>query len=184
MPRFASFLRAVNVGGRVVKMEVLVKTFESMGFSDVESFIASGNVVFSSKGVKGLDARIAAGLEKSLGYEVRAFVRSIDEVVSDAAHAPFAAKDVAACPTYLVGFLSKELDAEALRRLKAIETPADRFHVRGRDFWWLSRNRQSEPAITGRALEKALGQPTTLRSVNTVRRMAEKFGAGGNTEIS
>jgi uncharacterized protein (DUF1697 family) len=176
MPRFAAFLRAVNVGGRVVKMEVLVKTFESMGFSDLESFIASGNVVFSSKGMKGLDAKIAAGLEKALGYEVRAFVRSIDEVVSDAAHAPFAAKDVAACPTYLIGFLSKNLDAAGAERLSALETPADRFHVRGHDFWWLSKHHQARPAITGRQLERALGQPTTLRNVNTVRRMAERFG--------
>ena len=118
MPRFAAFLRAVNVGGRVVKMEALKWIFESMGLADVESFIASGNVVFSSKGVKGLDAKIAGELE----------------------------------------------------------SPEDRFHVRGRDFWWLSKHHQARPAITGRQLEKALGQPTTLRNVNTIRRMAERYG--------
>ena len=176
MPRCVAFLRAVNVGGRVVKMDALKRIFESMGLSDVESFIASGNVVFSSKGARGLDAKIAAGLESALGYEVRAFVRGIDEVVSDAAHAPFAAKDVAACPTYLVGFLSKNLDAAGVERLSLLSTQDDRFHVRGRDFWWLSKHSQARPAITGRQLEKALGQPTTLRNVNTIRRMAERFG--------
>jgi uncharacterized protein (DUF1697 family) len=178
MPRFVAFLRAVNVGGRVVKMDALKKIFESMYFADVETFIASGNVVFSSKGVKGLDGKIAEALGRALDYEVGTFVRTVAEVAGAAAHAPFAEKDVAACPTYLVGFLSKELDAASLARLKALETDADRFHVRGRDFWWLSKNGQNKPAISGRALEKALGQPTTLRNVNTIRRMAERYGDG------
>jgi uncharacterized protein (DUF1697 family) len=176
MPRCAAFLRAVNVGGRVVKMDALKKIFESMGLAHVESFIASGNVVFSSKGVKGLDAKIAAGLEKALGYEVPVFVRTMAEVAAAAAHEPFPDRDAARFPTYVVGFLSKELDAAGVERLSLISSPDDLFHVLGRDFWWLSKHRQSEPAITGRQLEKALGQPTTLRNVNTIRRMAERFG--------
>ena len=177
MPHFVAFLRALNVGGsHVVKMDVLKRHFEKMGFADVETFIASGNVVFSSKSAKGLDRRIAASLAKALGHEVSAFVRTAAELAEAAAHAPFAEKEVAACPTYLVGFLSKELESDAAKRLSALETDADRFHVRGRDFWWLSRHGQNKPAISGRALEKAIGQPTTLRNVNTIRRMAERYG--------
>jgi uncharacterized protein (DUF1697 family) len=175
MPRYAAFLRAVNVGGRVVKMDALKKIFVSMGFADVETFIASGNVVFSTKGVKGLDAKIAVGLEKALGYEVPTFVRTMDEIAAAAGYAPFPERDAARFPTYLIGFLSKNLDAGGVVRLSALETPDDLFHVRGRDFWWLSKHHQARPAITGRQLEKALGQPTTLRNVNTIRRMAERF---------
>jgi uncharacterized protein (DUF1697 family) len=175
VPRFVAFLRAVNVGGRVVKMDALKKIFESLGLADVESFIASGNVVFSSKGVKNLDTKIAAGLEIALGYEVPTFVRTLGEVADLAGQRPFAERDTAAFPTYLVGFLSKNLDAAGAERLSLISTTDDRFHVRGRDFWWLSKHHQARPAITGRALEKALGQPTTLRNVNTIRRMAERY---------
>jgi uncharacterized protein (DUF1697 family) len=179
VPRHVAFLRALNVGGHgVVKMDVLKRHFEKMGFSDVETFIASGNVVFSAKGVKSLDAKIARALEKELGYAVATFVRTVAELAEAAAHAPFAEKEVAACPTYLVGFLSKELDPHAAKRLAALDTDADRFHVRGRDFWWLSKHGQNKPAISGRALEKALGQPTTLRNVNTIRRMAARYGSG------
>ena len=175
MPRFVAFLRAVNVGGRVVKSDLLKRAFVSAGAADPETFLASGNVVFSAKGVRGLDANIAAALEKALGFEVPVFVRTLEEVVALAAHRPFPEKDVAACPTYLVGFLSKELAAEGGSRLSALETPEDRFHVRGREFWWLSKISQARPAITGRQLEKALGEPTTLRNVNTIRRMAERY---------
>ena len=184
MPRCAAFLRAVNVGGRVVKMDALKRIFESVGLAGVESFIASGNVVFSSKGVKGLDRKIAAALGKALGYEVPTFVRTLREIADLAGQRPFEERDAAAFPTYLVGFLSKKLDTESVERLSALESIDDLFHVRGRDFWWLSKHHQARPAITGRVLEKALGQPTTLRNVNTIRRMAEKFGEGRKREIS
>jgi uncharacterized protein (DUF1697 family) len=183
VPRFAAFLRAVNVGGRVAKSDSLKEAFEAAGAADPETFLASGNVVFSSKGVKGLDAKIAAELEKALGFEVPVFVRTLEEVHAAALHAPFPEKDIARFPTYLVGFLSRNLDAAGVERLFLLSTKDDRFHVRGRDFWWLSKHHQARPAITGRVLERTLGQPTTLRNVNTIRRIAERFG-GKKMEIS
>jgi len=46
MTRYVALLRAINVGGRTVKMDVLRKHFARMGFANVETFIASGNVIF------------------------------------------------------------------------------------------------------------------------------------------
>ena len=182
MARYAAFLRAVNVGGHgVVTMDALKKIFVSTGLTDVESFIASGNLVFSSKGVKGLDAKIAMALGKALGHEVATFVRTIEEVVAAAEHEPFPKRDAARYPAYVVGFLSKDLDAAGVERLSRLSTKEDLFHVRGRDFWWLSAHNQARPAITPRQLEKALGEPTTLRNVNTLRRMAERYGEGKKT---
>ncbi len=45
MPKYIAFLRAINVGGHTVKMDYLRVLFETLGFSDVETFIASGNVI-------------------------------------------------------------------------------------------------------------------------------------------
>ena len=175
MPRFAAFLRAVNVGGRIVKRDALKEAFESAGATGVESFLASGNVVFSSKVSRGLEATLAKTLAASLSFEVPVFVRTLEEVAALAVHRPFPEEDAARFPTYLVGFLSKNLDAAGVERLSVLSTTDDLFHVRGRDFWWLSKHHQARPAITGRQLEKALGEPTTLRNVNTIRRMAERY---------
>jgi uncharacterized protein (DUF1697 family) len=164
------------VGGHnVVKMDELKRLFEKMGFTDVETFIASGNVVFTAKAAKGLDAKIAKALEQALGHTVAAFVRPTADLAILDAHEPFPKAAVATALSLSVGFLSKELDADALKRLKALESEADRFHVRGREFWWLSKIPQNEAEISGKVLERALGQPTTLRNVNTIRRMAERF---------
>ena len=176
MPRYAAFLRAVNVGGRVATSDALKKAFLSAGGADAETFLASGNVVFSSKVVKGLDAKIEAALGKALGFEVPVFVRTLSEIAALAAHEPFPKRDAAHFPTYLIGFLSKDLDAAGVERVSQLSTKEDLFHVRGRDFWWLSAHHQARPAVTPRQLEKALGGPTTLRNVNTIRRMAERYG--------
>jgi uncharacterized protein (DUF1697 family) len=176
VPRFAAFLRALNVGGHhIVKMDELKRHFEKMGFTDVETFIASGNVVFTSKSAKGLDAKIAKALEKELDHPVATFVRPTADLAVLAAHEAFPKAAVAAALSNSVGFLSTELDAAALARLKALETDDDRFHVRGREFWWISKIPQNEAAISGKVLERALGQPTTMRNVNTIRRMAERY---------
>ncbi|MBK8836052.1 MAG: DUF1697 domain-containing protein [Anaerolineae bacterium] len=73
MRRYFAFLRAINVGGRNVTMAVLRNAFTSLGLQDVETFIASGNVIFASKSddCAALESTIEAGLQKTLGYEVR-----------------------------------------------------------------------------------------------------------------
>ena len=78
MPRCVAFLRAINVGGRTVKMDYLRSLFEDLGFADVETFIASGNVVFESKskGVEALAKKIESRLGGALGYEVATFLRT------------------------------------------------------------------------------------------------------------
>ena len=70
MPRLFAFLRAINVGGHTVTMAELRGQFEALGFSDVETFIASGNVIFTSraKGGQALERRIEARLHQTLGY--------------------------------------------------------------------------------------------------------------------
>ena len=48
MPRYIAFLRAINIGGHTVKMDDLRQLFESLQFTSVETFIASGNVIFKA----------------------------------------------------------------------------------------------------------------------------------------
>jgi uncharacterized protein (DUF1697 family) len=49
MQRYIAFLRGINLGKRRLPMSQLKALFEELGFDDVETFIAGGNIVFSSK---------------------------------------------------------------------------------------------------------------------------------------
>src|SRR5690349_3533634 len=165
MPAYVAFLRAINVGGRVVKMDALKKSFVKLGFTDVDTFIASGNVLFSSRGKD--TARLARQIErqllKDLGYEVSTFIRTVDEVIEVSGYAAFPSKDVEAATALNVGFLSAPLDAAAQAALQKMTCDIDRFHVNGREWYWLSRAKQSESKISNGAIEKALKVRSTLR---------------------
>ena len=72
-PRLFAFLRAINVGGHTVTMDTLRALFEDLGLNDVKSFIASGNLHFTSPGtsVPALERKIEARLEKALSIRPR-----------------------------------------------------------------------------------------------------------------
>ncbi|RYX83208.1 DUF1697 domain-containing protein [bacterium] len=77
MTLYIAFLRGINVGGHRVKMEKLRELFRELGFSNVRTYIQTGNVFFESPETdcEVLTAQIEAHLLQSLGYEVPTFLR-------------------------------------------------------------------------------------------------------------
>ncbi len=180
MPRYAAFLRAVNVGGRVVPMADLRRLFTGLGLEGVETFIASGNVVFASRArPAALTARIEQALAAALGYEVPTMLRTGAEVAAIAAHQPFDARRRAAAHSIHVGLLHQPLAPAGRKALAALESPTDAFEVNGREIWWMPRAGVGQSKITNVLLERRLGAPVTFRNVNTMVRMAERFFSGG-----
>lgn len=177
MPRYISFLRAINVGGHIVKMDFLRQLFESLGFSNVETFIASGNVVFdtSSKNAQALERKIENRLREALGYEVATFIRTGAELAAIANHKPFRQSDLDTAAALNIALLANSPDDESKQKLMALRTDVDDFHINGREIYWLCRRRQSNSVITNAVFEKILGQKLTLRGANTIRKMAAKY---------
>ncbi|OAI42987.1 hypothetical protein AYO41_03130 [Verrucomicrobia bacterium SCGC AG-212-E04] len=180
MPRYIAFLRAINVGGHVVKMQTLQAHFSALGFADVETFIASGNLVFRSRSsdAAALEVKIAASLHKSLGYAVQTFLRTDAELASIARHPSFPAAEIATAGYVMhIGFISSKLHAEARQKLLGQQSEYDKFHVHDREIYWLCRGRSSDSKYSGGLLEKILGVPATFRNVNTVHKLVAKYSA-------
>jgi len=179
MTRYVAFLRAINVGGHTVKMDALRALFESMGFSNVETFIASGNVIFESKlkGDRSIEEKIEKKLKDALGYEVATFVRADAELAAVAEYKPFKKSQLDAAGALNVAFLAEPLDAPAKKKLAALKTDIDDFHAHDREVYWLCLKKQSESTFSNVLFEKTIGRKTTFRGINTVRKMAEKYPA-------
>jgi uncharacterized protein (DUF1697 family) len=177
MPRYVAFLRAINVGGHVVKMDDLRRRFAQLGFTEVETFIASGNVIFSSpsRDAAALEKKIERQLEKSFGYEVKAFVRTLAEVADVAARQPFDDSRVKTAGAYCVGFLAARLPPAAAKSVLALKNGEDDFHVAGREVYWISTKRQGEAVFSNALLEKTLKMRSTFRGVRTVQKLAAKY---------
>lgn len=176
MPKYVAFLRAINVGGRTVKMDHLRSLFEAMGFSNVETFIASGNVIFDSKSksTKALESKIERNLLDILGYKVATFIRSISELAAVARYKPFHDSDARGNVLY-IGFVADRPDDESKQRLLSFTTKVDDYHINGREVYWLYRTKLGASDFPGVKFEKTLGMPATLRNSNTVVKIALKY---------
>ena len=82
MTTYAAFLRGINVGGhRAMQMKPLSRAFASLGFKDVRTLLASGNVLFSAPPASrvGLVRKIEEKLEETFGSEISVILRSVEE---------------------------------------------------------------------------------------------------------
>jgi uncharacterized protein (DUF1697 family) len=182
MPQLVAFLRAVNVGGRTVKMDVLRRAFEAMGMANVQTVIASGNVVFETRSRAGatLEAKVEAALEKTLGYEVATFIRTMPELEAVLKRDPFrptgggTGKAGASGRTY-VAFLKSAPPPALVRKIRSFETAIDAFHVQGRELYWRCLAKTMDSDFSGAVLEKTLSAPATLRNTNTIERIVTKY---------
>ena len=177
--RYVAFLRAINVGGHTVKMDVLTQLFETMGFGQVETFIASGNVIFNSpsKDAAALEKKIEATLAKKLGYEVATFVRSLAELKALADYPAFTAAQLKRAGAHNVIFLKDALATKRHAELDAFKSAIDSFHICGRELYWLCHTRQSDSKFSNVRLERELKLQATFRGMNTVKKLLTKYAA-------
>jgi uncharacterized protein (DUF1697 family) len=177
MPRLVAFLRAINVGGRNVKMEVLRAHFTALGLKEVETFIASGNVIFQApaRGAAALAPKIEKQLAREMGYEVDVFLRTEHEVAEIARHPAFGPAQVKVARAFCVGFLTKALDGAAKKKLDALRSEVDDFHVHGREVYWLCQRMQSESKFNNAVFERATGVRATWRSLSTIQKLAAQL---------
>ena len=175
MQRYVAFLRGINLGKRRPPMSLLKDLFEELGFADVETFIASGNIIFSSKakGASALEMKIAKHLEKSLGYEVDTFVRAMEEVAAVAEARIFPGEKDG---TVHVGFLQQQLPADVAKKFGAVRTAHDEIRVIGREYYWMCHGIPTNESKVWTLPEvKALKLPTsTMRNLTSIRKLVAK----------
>ncbi len=179
MAQYIAFLRGINVGGHRIKMDQLRVHFEEMGLTDVSTFIASGNVIFSadSEDVGDLSARIEQHLAQKLGYEVATFLRTPAQLDAIATlELPEGEDGAESFSSIYVSLLRGPAPDDMRARFADLATESDRFWFSGSEMYWGLQGKISESPLFGKGLELAFaGAPTTSRNMNTLRRLAAKL---------
>ena len=174
MPQYIAFLRGINVGGHRVKMDRLKELFEDLGFDDVWTLIASGNVIFRAKSSKpeALTKKIETLLNQSLGYDVPTILRTPEELTRIVTSKPFtvAQMTLATNDLYVI-LLTQPAPRQAPEHLAAARTDDDEFFISDREVYWLRRKPISESKISARVFLKALDQPGTSRNMTTLKKL-------------
>jgi len=178
--RYLAFLRGMNVGGHRVSMDDLRRQFDAMGFTQVETFIASGNVIFDADGrtaPASLERTIEARLQEALGYPVATFLRTPAELTDIVDRVPFHASELAVPGhTVHVGFLRASPGDALISRLAESATRMDAFGTGTREMYWLCRGKTTESLVKWPIIEKAMALEITMRNLTTVRKLVTRYG--------
>jgi uncharacterized protein (DUF1697 family) len=159
-------------------MDHLRNLFVSMGFANVETLIASGNVIFDSKSrvPSALEQKIEKRLREALGYEVTTFIRTVPEVAEVVCYPCFAGSELEKPGNILyVGFMSKVPASAGKKKLALLADKVNDFCVHEREVYWLRRTGVGESEYSGGLIEKTLGVPVTFRNSTTVRKIVAKY---------
>ena len=186
MTRYIAFLRAINAGhGRALTMETLRRHLQPLGLNDVETFIGTGNVLFSATGgARSLETKIEERLQKSMKMEVPTFLRTEAELARIAVYQPFAAALVEPEAEVNVIFLKSGMDAETAQKISGLNSETDEFIVNEREVYWLRRKKEGASPYSTVALERVIRQPFTVRTSRTVRKLAAKYSEAYKSLIS
>lgn len=177
--RHVAFLRGINLGNRRLKNAELREHLEALGFDAVHTFLASGNAILDGAEEDGaaLEARLEHHLRKSLGFETDTFVRPLERLGELAGLEELQAPRDEGFNPHVV-FLKEAPGPSVVEALRGLETPDDAFLVLAREVVWLRRGGLTDSTISNAQLQRALDATNTMRSLNTVERIAEKFGEG------
>lgn len=177
MPRYFAFLRGINLGSHIVSNAHLVELFAGAGVKGAEPFIASGNVSFESTATAAaLEKKVAAHLEKKLGYPVATYIRSQKELAKIAAVAPFKPARVKSAVVMTIAFLAKKVTPAQQEVIAGLCDAESDLYAEGREIYWLCQVKQSESKLFRIPFEKRLGAQCSWRNRNTVDRLLAKYG--------
>jgi uncharacterized protein (DUF1697 family) len=172
-------LRGVNVSGqRKVDMKALTRLFVDLGLTDVESYIQSGNVVFTAPG-RARPTALAAAIEErvaaDLGVDASALVRSRHELAEVVDANPFVGGG-ADPATLHVTFFARDPDAGRLADIDPERFEPDRFHVAGREVYLHCPNGYGRTKLNNTFWERRGGVAATTRNWKTVTKLLELAG--------
>lgn len=174
--RYVAFLRAINVGGkRMIKMEALRRLFESAGYQNVRTFIASGNVIFDATetDADSLASKIEKKLLKAFGHDVTVMVLTLGELQRAVKSNPFkkikASKEV----MLFVSFLSAQPDKKLKLPRQSVTENLDVIALKGRAAFVVAHHKTNGWfGFPNNFLEKELNVAATTRNWTTVCKVA------------
>jgi uncharacterized protein (DUF1697 family) len=170
LPRYAAFLRGINVGGTRIGKDDLCAPFTTLGFDDVTTFRASGNVIFEAprEPATKLATKIEKALADELGFtKATTFIRTAAEMRALAADDPFPREPD---QKLHVLFCLRKPPASVLK----LATKTDQLKLGKKELYWAPEGRMVDSDLDLKAVEKLIG-PNTMRTKGTVDQIAARW---------
>lgn len=175
MPRYVALFGSINVGGNRLKMADLRAAFEAEGFANVETVVASGNVLFDhpERPDEGLEEKLGLMMRDRFGMQSAALVRSRDALAAAIAENPFGTDGEDRFVHTL--FVDGPIEPEAFARLQSGHRGAERIAMGDRALHIDYVQGAGESKLVGAFIERRLGRKGTARNLRSMKRILAKM---------
>ena len=171
MPRYVAFLRGINLGPtNKVSMPRLRELAEGLGYTDVVTYINSGNLILTATDPAAtIEQRLHEAIAGELGLTVDVAVRTPARLATIVAENPFPDGD----PSYVtVAFLTKTVPAEAKRPVAELATDQEPYVFSGQEVYVHYIGGQARSKLAAR-FSDVVGVSATVRTIRTVTKVLE-----------
>jgi uncharacterized protein (DUF1697 family) len=171
MAKYLAFLRSINVGGHnLIKMKDLMEMFISMGFSNVKTYIQSGNIRFETTTTDSifLKQEIELQLEKVFGLKVCVVLRTLQEVENCLKHNIFNDYTQDTQVKFYICFLEKMPENTPLLPLINLKEGLEIIRIIDDNVFIVSRPLGNRFGFPNNFIEKEFGILSTARNLNTI----------------
>lgn len=174
MTRYVALFGSINVGGNRLTMADLRAAFAAEGFVNVETVVASGNVLFDhpDRPDGGLEEKLGLMMRDRFGMKSIALVRSRDALAGTIAENPFADGEEKFVHTL---FLNGPIEPQAFARLQADHRGPERIAAGERALHVDYVSGVGESKLVGAFIERRLGRRGTARNLRSMKRILAKM---------
>ena len=177
MEKYIALLRGINVGGkRKILMADLKKMFSNLGFTDIATYIQSGNVVFSAAIQEDhlkLSAQIEQAISKHYEFEVPVIIRTAKEWKEAMEQNPFLKKQEVEPERLHLTFLKDLPSKEKLEAILSYDYSPDQFQIFDKQVFVYCSGKYSDSKLTNGFFETKLKVAASTRNWKTVLILSE-----------
>lgn len=170
---FVALLRGVNVGGNnMISMKSLKASFEELGFTDVLTYINSGNIIFKTResDARKLEVKIEKMLSKEYALDSKVVIRSFEEMETLVKSLP-RSWDGNSGVRYYVMFLRHTIDSDKLIDDMPINTEMEEVVYRPGTLLWSAEVANLGKSKVAKLVSHKVYKDMTVRNLNTTKKL-------------
>ncbi|WML39702.1 DUF1697 domain-containing protein [Neobacillus sp. OS1-2] len=176
---YIALLRGINVGGNnKIDMKLLKQSVEKAGMCDVVTYINTGNIIFSYKGLSKYELAciLEEAIHKDFGFQIKVVVRDIDDVKGIIKAIPDTWKNDKDMKSDVM-FLWDEIDDESVLKNLIVTPEIDTVkYVPGAILWSVDKKNVTKSGVS-KIVGSRIYKQVTVRNVNTTRKIYELMQA-------
>lgn len=180
--KFVGLLRGINVGGHnKIPMSDLRSLCEEIGWHDVQSYIQSGNLVFSADDTaKRLETQLEESINRHFGLQIPVLVRGADDWFGYVKSNPFPKASLNEPNLVMLALSKRSPNPDAAVRLLERASAGERLTQVGDALWTHFGEGSAKSKLTPALMDRLVGSPVTMRNWRTVLKLEDLAGCRPN----